>query len=267
MSITDCPVYSIWYERFMEGMHQRMGDIVHSDLAISIEVLLKMLELLEKRWSNAATLEDRIRITNLAAFLVCGYTGGLRGEETMLLSLHGLSLHLEEGLQNGKQPHVPITLLGRFKGETGNRYHIIPVAACTKSGIDAGIWMRRFVKVKREMGFTTGFAFVDVEGTRMKASDLADDFFVLLEQLQVECAGLIGAEVVVRERFGVYRSLRRGSTTHAQNQGVKEADVERNNRWRKVEAAKGKAASLSMRDHYTEIRQALPSLLRYSSAL
>ena len=61
--------------------------------------------------------------------------------------------------------------------------------------------------------------------------------------------------------------MRRGSTAHAIKLGVDQHDIIRNNRWRKIEVAGNKAASLSMMDHYTEIRQALKSLLRYSSAL
>ena len=63
------------------------------------------------------------------------------------------------------------------------------------------------------------------------------------------------------------RSLRRGATTEAQNQNVEEPDIQRNNRWRKVEAAGHKKPTFVMREHYTEIKQAVKALLRFSQAL
>ena len=90
--------------------------------------------------------------------------------------------------------------------------------------------------------------------------------FRVLEKAQEETT-TIPQTVNVRDEYGVYRSLCRGSTTRAINRNVSESDIVRNNRWRKVEAAGGKYSGFNMMDHYTEIKQALPSLLRYSSAL
>ena len=122
------------------------------------------------------------------------------------------------------------------------------------------------IKAKRDRHVRRGWLFQDMDGNRWKATELQEDMFKVLEQVQEETVH-ISAEVDVRSEYGVYRSLRRGSTTHAVNMGVKEPDIERNNRWRKVEAAGGKQPGLSMMDHYTEIKQALTTLLRYSSAL
>ena len=67
--------------------------------------------------------------------------------------------------------------------------------------------------------------------------------------------------------FGLSRSLRRGATTEVQNQGVDDTDIQRNNRWRKVEAAGTKIPTFVMREHYTEVKQAVRALLTFSSAL
>jgi hypothetical protein len=40
--VTDCPSYSYWFERFMRGVHKRMGEDVRSDFALSIRVLHKV---------------------------------------------------------------------------------------------------------------------------------------------------------------------------------------------------------------------------------
>jgi hypothetical protein len=50
MMVTDCPTYSIWFEKFMKGCYKRMGEIVCSDRALSAAILLEMLKLTEAEW-------------------------------------------------------------------------------------------------------------------------------------------------------------------------------------------------------------------------
>jgi hypothetical protein len=71
----------------------------------------------------------------------------------------------------------------------------------------------------------------------------------------------------IYESYGVSRSFRRGSNTHAINQGVKRSDIDHNNRWSVVERAKGRAPKLGMQQHYEDVLQLLPTLLQNSSAL
>ena len=59
----------------------------------------------------------------------------------------------------------------------------------------------------------------------------------------------------------------RGATTQARNQKVETVDIEINTRWRKVEVAKSKAASLNICDHYTEIKIVIKTLICFSVAL
>lgn len=47
MMVTDCPTYGLWFEKFMKGCHKRMGDIVRPDRALSSNILLEILKLLE----------------------------------------------------------------------------------------------------------------------------------------------------------------------------------------------------------------------------
>jgi hypothetical protein len=90
---------------------------------------------------------------------------------------------------------------------------------------------------------------------------------VRLESIQQEEDNLIPSSVDVYEAYGVSRSFRRGSTTRAQNRKVDEMDIVRNNRWRTEERAKGMQPRLQMMHHYTDVKQSLESLLRYSAAL
>jgi hypothetical protein len=48
----------------------------------------------------------------------------LRGEEIMKVDLGGLIKYLESGRNHATCPHLIVALLGRLKGETGERYHI-----------------------------------------------------------------------------------------------------------------------------------------------
>jgi hypothetical protein len=101
----------------------------------------------------------------------------------------------------------------------------------------------------------------------VKASVYEFDILVELDAIQKSTRGLISVSIDVYESYGVSRSFRRGSNTHAINQGVSEADINHNNRWSVVERAKGRGPKLGMQQHYADVLLMLPTLLRYSSAL
>jgi hypothetical protein len=88
-----------------------------------------------------------------------------------------------------------------------------------------------------------------------------------LDDIQKEGGDVISKTIDVFERYGVNRSFRRGSNTHAINQEVSEGDFDHNNRWAKIERAKGRAPKWGMQQQYSDVLQMLPTLLRYSSAL
>ena len=96
-----------------------------------------------------------------------GFSAALRGEEIMMIDLHSLSEHLEDAAGHSL-PFVPISLVGRFKGETGNKHHYMPVVAVSKSGLDNYGWSKRMVEVRQEEGRKRGWLFQDSEGKRCK---------------------------------------------------------------------------------------------------
>jgi hypothetical protein len=71
----------------------------------------------------------------------------------------------------------------------------------------------------------------------------------------------------IDERYGMFRSFKRGAITRAQVAGVSEADVNGAGQWRRVEVAEGRQAGGSMREHYTELVQLLDARLSFSRAL
>ena len=104
------------------------------------------------------------------------------------------------------------------------------------------------------------------EGPEDECIRIGGIFFQMLDKVQEKMTHITN-EVKVREEYGIYRSIHRGFTTHSINMGVTEAGIIRKNRWRKVESASNRHASVSMIEHYTQIKQDIKTLLRYSQAL
>jgi hypothetical protein len=61
----------------------------------------------------------------LRAYITIAFYGSLRGSEVFLVDLHGLWEYLTE-LNDPEINYVIVPLLGRFKGETGDKYHLTP---------------------------------------------------------------------------------------------------------------------------------------------
>ena len=78
---------------------------------------------------------------------------------------------------------------------------------------------------------------------------------------------VIPASASVTEEYGLGRSGRRGSSTHAANMEIDRIAIELQARWKSLEAAKGRSPNLPMRQHYMEMLQSLRSHLRYSQGM
>ena len=262
---TSNPSYTMWFERFMTGAHKRMGDQTNPDLALPIEAFVEFQNILEDDWNAATSMEAAEEIEELACAVLGGLSAGLRGEEIPKLDTAGLLQHHEEGRDHLALPHVPLCLLGRFKGERGERYHMMPIAWKTDSGIENGKWFSRLVRSLQRKRREHGAVFIDKRGKRKQASSFEQRFFEILERIQEEKPGIISASVDVPEDCGISRTIRRSATTRARLAKVSEADTDANNRWRTVEAARGRApAHKRIRDHYSEISLMLELLLRFS---
>ena len=116
-------------------------------------------------------------------------------------------------------------------------------------------------------GRRNGPAFSDADGRVERGAIYEAKILDALLIIQEKFPRLIPPSVNVVEEYGIFRSFRRGSLSHARNMGVEGPDLDIINRWRQVENAQGKKPAMRMRDHYSEIRLMLPTLLRYSKAL
>jgi hypothetical protein len=160
-----------------------------------------------------------------------------------------------------------ITLQGRFKGETGERWHLLPIVWKTRSGIEAGTWAGRMRDSLIERGRLRGFVFTNKRGKQSKAAAYEPRFFEQLNHVRARYMELFPPNISVEDDFGIGRSGRRGSSTEAANQGVPTDIIEMTCRWRKIERAQGGAPNLGMREHYMEVSQALETFLQYSRPL
>jgi hypothetical protein len=159
-TMSSSPTNGLWFRRFMEDCHRRMGDIWHPDKQLTIEALLASLLLLEDDWKRYEALQSRrMEIELLAASLVIGFCGALQGEGIPKADLEHLSKRLAEGLAHSSSPHVPVALLGRFKWQVGVKLFFLPLALISASGIETGLWVSRLVASYRELGIASGPLF------------------------------------------------------------------------------------------------------------
>jgi hypothetical protein len=184
----------------------------------------------------------------------------------------GFLKYLIAGSEHEECWHVVVPLLGRLKSETGERYHMMISARVTNSGLEPGKWADRLGEPLRRRSIRNGFVFQTARGKQLRIGDYEDEFIDPLVQARIVRSSLFAPDLNVVEVYSLRRSLRRGSASAATNKGVPKEIIEMNNgglnnRWRKLEAARGRRPGRSMMAHYTNIRLAIPTLWRYLRAL
>ena len=93
-----------------------------------------MLNALNEEHGDAGSAEARAKIAEMAFVLIAGHCCVLRGEEIVKIDLAGLFKYLEVGKLHAEHPHLIVPLLGRVKGETGERHHVMILERETHSG-------------------------------------------------------------------------------------------------------------------------------------
>ncbi len=266
-ALTHSPTQSTWFERFSQGCIRRMGQDVRQNWAITLATMHELLSLLDQEWRAPQNSAHQELVASIGAFSVIAFCASFRGSEAFMVDLRGLIKHQQELLQMNQLDHVVVPLLGRFKGETNSRYHLIPLVSTTQSGLQVKLWIERLIEVRRKEGRIQGPAFCDRSGLPIKSFVYQEALAERLHLIQGRSPGVIPPDVDILEDFGVSRSFRRGSTSTARTRGVDDKLVDLNNRWRKFENARGKHPSLPMREHYSDIAILVPELLKYSQAL
>ena len=267
--VTECPTYSLWFEKFIQGLHSRMGDDRRPNAAISPRLMKCLLERIDLDYLETDHPGEKKFYSRAGLFFTAAYLGSFRGEEVpKLLRKHFIEIN-KESLKCQEGKHVVLPLYGNFKGE-GNipRCYLKRVCCVTNSGLDIERWVIRSSYWERNG--KSKFLFSHPNGNREKGSTYENYLFSKLERIQVEEDGLIGKKLVVRDAYGISRSFRRGSTTAASNApncDCNEDDINRNNRWRKDDRAGTRHPDLNMLQLYTDTIQSVQAELKFSKCL
>lgn len=270
---TASPTNTPWFKRFMDGMHERLGDVIIQDQALSIDEIIALQEVLELAWVQAASLNDRetmFEVATIACATTAGYAAALRGEELSHARLNPTLIYSDKGLRHPRKPHMLLGLLGRFKGAIGRKKHHIPLIPVTKSGIKVKLWMTRLLQCYLALGINTGPLFRATPTASMpaKTKELDVLFHKYLFMVQDRYPNIIAPEVDIVAVYSLRRSLRRGSTAQARNTGIPKDIIVLNNRWRSEERSRNRVAQAGdMVELYTDAVVAIEALLKYSEPL
>ena len=263
LRITLCPTKSEFFERFHAGSRYRRGINRRQDYALMPHILLGLLAIMEETWQASEEAAEKEAIEDVAIFAILTYVAGLRGEEVPLLDFHGLCQFWEE-TKGADTPHVILTLRGRFKGEEGWKWHMLPIADVTKSGIPHRRWIGRGMASRKRKGWNGGWFFSRRGRIQARMADYDPAFKQWLVALKQERPGLIPDRVDPMEDMSLRRSGRRAATTEVQNNGLGKPKLELHNRWKKVERARGAAPQMDMVSTYTQTQEALKARLEFS---
>jgi hypothetical protein len=264
--VTRCPTYSMWFERFVKGMHSRMGDDRRPDAALSTDMMREIMIRVESDFQEAEDNQIKRFICRAAVFFLGAFLGSLRGEEVpRILRRDFIQLNIESS--KWKIPHCVLPLFGRFKGDQGiPRCYLFRICNKSKSGLNFERWVKRLSNFERNS--STQFLFSDNKGRKESGKNYEPFLISKLKAVQKETNGIVPKGIEVEELFGVSRSFRRGSVaaaSNAPNDECNEDDINRNNRWRKEDRAGTRNASLSMVQVYTDTLQAIEADLRFST--
>lgn len=244
-----------------------MGQIVKQDMAVSLRVMHALQELVEKEWALAESLREKARVASVGAWIIIAFCHSFRGPEVFLVDLYGLRKYYHESPSYEGSEYIMIPLLGRFKNELGDQYHLTPMAARTNSGLEIKRWVGRLVEVREKENRTHGPAFTCPQGQGRTVQWYEREILERIQLIQELKPELIQKEVQVLEEYGLSRSFRRGATSEARARGVDPDTVDLTNRWRNFEGGKGRRPRLTMRDHYSDIRLLIPAMVRFSQGL
>ena len=248
----------------------RLGKQTKSNWGLDYNVLHVILNNFEEELIEPdLAVEDRRELTMLGAFFIIGFVCGLRGNETFLVEAEGLQQMIKKGnLETDKKlEHVVIPLLGRFKNEDGERWHIMVSVAVTDSNFQVRRWIEKLEKILREERRGLGPAFCDGNGDMLKYAWVDERFVEEVKRVQISHPQLIDAGTDIGEHFSIFRSIRKGSTARVTDMKVDPLAVDLHNRWRTIENRGGSKASKSMQDYYSDLRLTINLRLTYSRAL
>lgn len=144
--MTRSPTNSLWFKRFMQGCHRRMGDVWCPDRPLTMSEALAIQDDLERDWESFQRDRDgRLKTAIAGVMITAGLGGGMRGEELNRLDLGIIRKHWVVATNHRDAPHVPLGMVGRFKRTIGEKVYIQPMAMQSVSGLQYCLWMHRMI--------------------------------------------------------------------------------------------------------------------------
>lgn len=255
-----------WLARFMRGMKLRMGEVRFQNEAFMSDMAVALHHFVSKAWSEEEDEERRESLESLMCYVLIGLGAGLRGEEVPLTSWIGLQTFWTE-TEEDPDPYVMITLRGRFKTETGERWHCLPICDNNRSQIPYRTWIRRLLRRRvNEAEGNNEWLLRGKEGRRAKISDYNEMFCDYMSMLRNERPDVFSTGTLM-DMFSLRRSMRRGAIVATTGERVQDSVVQLINRWRMKENAKGTEPGLNMHQTYSQVRSMYTTLKAYSKAI
>ena len=267
---SSCPTDSRFFQLFTRGLLLRLGRQTKSNWGLDYKALHIILSNLEEELEeNELKKGEKRSLIMLGSFLMIGFVCGLRGNEIFLVEAEGIQKMIEKGKKEdeAKLEHVVIPLLGRFKNEDGERWHLMVSVPITNSKLKVREWIEKLVDVLREERRGLGPAFCDDDGEMLSYSWLDERFVEEVKRVQISHPHLIDPASDVSENFSIFRSIRKGSTARTKDMEVDQSAIDLHNRWRTIENRGGSKSSKSMQDYYSDLRLTINTRLTYSRAL
>ena len=111
-----------------------MGVLRFQNKALTSPMVRALDITIEEDWSRVTISEEQERLEDFMAFVLIKFWSRLREEEIPLVFIQGL-LYFWDKTRMDPYPFIIVTLYRRCKGETGFRWHYMPISNYTQSGI------------------------------------------------------------------------------------------------------------------------------------
>ena len=170
---------SLWFNRFMIGLHNRMGEVGKQNKALSLNLMLKLIEIAEGRYEQSTSSEDKNKWSSFLTYAVISYVLSLRGIEGFMIDIDS-TFRLKD---RNDGSYMTIGLMGQVKGESHDRCHLVPCVPRTGSGIEVRGILLRHLKIKRTQGLTSGTAISNEHGKLLFSREIDKMLIEILEDL------------------------------------------------------------------------------------
>ena len=258
---------SLWFNRFVAGMANRMGQIWRPNKALSVDQMVELARMADARVLGATDDDEKNQWSSFLTYAVVSYVLSLRGNEGFMMDIDSMWKHRDRN----DGTYFTVGLMGRVKGENHDRCHLIPCVNETGSGIRVRNIVLRHMDFKRSLGQRVGPLISDLNGFLFEDKRIDDCLTELLEEMfELDSTGF-PAEIDEKEKlpefYQCFRTFRRTSDTRALDVGVDGNDIDIVNRWEKKEKAGTRKPGMEMKQHYADFQLLIQPFKRYGSKM